>query len=183
MLKNALDGATFLVNSPYGKDEIWDRLPLTVQKQIISKKIKLYTIDAVTIAKETGMGGRINTIMQTCFFAISGVLPKDEAIDAIKKSIRKTYGRKGENVVKQNIDAVDSTLANLFEVRVPKKATATFDMKPAVAGEAPEFVCDVLGNCVMTVDGDPNIRTCIAPVKDGMVVETQDGLGKWEAAV
>lgn len=153
MLKNALDGATFLVNSPYGKDEIWDRLPLTVQKQIISKKIKLYTIDAVTIAKETGMGGRINTIMQTCFFAISGVLPKDEAIDAIKKSIRKTYGRKGENVVKQNIDAVDSTLANLFEVRVPKKATATFDMKPAVAGEAPEFVCDVLGP-MMINNGD-----------------------------
>lgn len=153
MLKNAVDGATFLVNSPYDKDEVWDHLPLTVQKQIIEKGIKLYVIDAVTIAKDTGMGGRINTIMQTCFFAISGVLPKDEAIGSIKKSIKKTYGRKGENVVNQNINAVDSTLANLFEVSVPEKATSTFDIREAVACDSPPFVCGVLGP-MMINEGD-----------------------------
>ncbi|MDR0616094.1 MAG: pyruvate:ferredoxin (flavodoxin) oxidoreductase [Synergistaceae bacterium] len=153
MLKNALDGATFLLNSPYGKDEVWDKLPLAVQKQVIEKKIKLYTIDAVTIAKETGMGGRINTIMQTCFFAISGVLPKDIAIDAIKKSIKKTYGRKGDEVVRKNIDAVDSTLANLFEVKVPGEATSAFDKRDAVASGSPEFVRTVLGP-MMINEGD-----------------------------
>lgn len=153
MLKNAVEGATFLINSPYDKDEVWDHLPLTVQKQIIEKNIKLYVIDAVTIAKETGMGGRINTIMQTCFFAISGVLPKDEAIDAIKKSIVKTYGRKGEDVVKQNIDAVDSTLANLFEVKIPAEATSSFDIREAVACDSPPFVCKVLGP-MMVNEGD-----------------------------
>ncbi|MDR3075953.1 MAG: pyruvate:ferredoxin (flavodoxin) oxidoreductase, partial [Synergistaceae bacterium] len=153
MLKNALDGATFLINSPYGKDEVWSHIPLKVQKQIISKKIKLYTIDAIKIAEETGMGGRINTIMQTCFFAISGVLPKDEAIGAIKKSIKKTYGRKGEEIVKKNIDAVDSTLANLFEVKVPAEATADFDVRPAVADDAPDFVRQVLAP-MMINEGD-----------------------------
>lgn len=153
MLKNALDGATFLVNSPYDKDEVWNNLPLTVQRQIIDKKLKFYTIDAVKIAKETGMGGRINTIMQTCFFAISGVLPKEEAIDAIKKSIKKTYGRKGEDVVKQNIDAVDSTLANLFEIPIPAEATSSFDVKPSVACGSPDFVCKVLGP-MMINEGD-----------------------------
>lgn len=153
MLKNAVEGATFLLNSPYDKDEVWDHLPLSVQKQIIGKKIKLYVIDAITIARDTGMGGRINTIMQTCFFAISGVLPKDEAIDAIKKSIKKTYGRKGEDVVKQNIDAVDSTLANLFEVSIPSEATSTFDIRSAVACDSPPFVCEVLGP-MMINEGD-----------------------------
>ncbi|MDR0648384.1 MAG: pyruvate:ferredoxin (flavodoxin) oxidoreductase [Synergistaceae bacterium] len=153
MLKNALDGATFLLNCPYGKDEVWGKLPLTVQRQIIEKKIKLYTIDAITIAKETGMGGRINTIMQTCFFAISGVLPKDVAIDAIKKSIKKTYGRKGDEVVRKNIDAVDSTLANLFEVAIPAEATSAFDVRDAVAGDPPAFVREVLGP-MMINEGD-----------------------------
>jgi pyruvate-ferredoxin/flavodoxin oxidoreductase len=153
MLKNALDGATFLLNSPYGKDEVWDKLPLTVQKQIIEKRIKLYTIDAITIAKDTGMGGRINTIMQTCFFAISGVLPKDVAIDAIKKSIKKTYGRKGDEVVRKNIDAVDSTLANLFEVKIPAEASSAFDIRDAVAADSPLFVQQVLGP-MMINEGD-----------------------------
>ncbi|MDR3279659.1 MAG: pyruvate:ferredoxin (flavodoxin) oxidoreductase [Synergistaceae bacterium] len=153
MLKNAVEGATFLINSPYNKDEVWDHIPLKVQQRIIDKKIKFYTIDAITIAKDTGMGGRINTIMQTCFFAISGVLPKDEAIAAIKKSIKKTYGRKGDNVVKQNIDAVDSTLANLFEVRIPAEATARFDVRPAVADNSPTFVRQVLAP-MMINEGD-----------------------------
>ena len=163
MLKNALDGATFLLNSPYGKDEVWNHLPLTVQKQIIEKKIKLYTIDAVSIARDTGMGGRINTIMQTCFFAISGVLPRDEAIDAIKYSIKKTYSRKGDEVVKQNIDAVDSTLSNLFEVKIPEKATSSFDIKPAVACDSPEFVCDVLGP--MMINNGDSLSVSDMPVR------------------
>jgi pyruvate-ferredoxin/flavodoxin oxidoreductase len=153
MLKNAMPGATFLLNSPYGKDEVWEHIPAKVQRQIIEKKIKLYIIDAVTIARDTGMGGRINTIMQTCFFAISGVLPKDEAIDAIKKSIKKTYGRKGDEIVRKNIDAVDSTVANLFEVKVPEKVTAQFDVRPAVADESPEFVKLVLAP-MMINEGD-----------------------------
>jgi pyruvate-ferredoxin/flavodoxin oxidoreductase len=153
MLKNAVDGATFLINSPYGKDEVWDHIPLKVQRQIIDKKIKLYTIDAITIARETGMGGRINTIMQTCFFAISGVLPKEEAIGAIKKSIKKTYGRKGDEVVKKNIEAVDSTLANLFEVKIPAEASAKFDVRDAVAPDSPDFVRRVLAP-MMINEGD-----------------------------
>jgi pyruvate-ferredoxin/flavodoxin oxidoreductase len=162
MLKNAVDGATFLLNSPYDKDEVWNRLPVTVQKQIIDKKIKLYTIDAIKIAKETGMGGRINTIMQTCFFAISGVLPKDVAIDAIKKSIKKTYSRKGDEVVKQNVSAVDSTLANLFEVAIPKAASSSFDVRDAVAGDSPEFVRSVLGP-MMINEGD-SLKVSSLPV-------------------
>ena len=153
MLKNAVPGATFLLNSPYGKDEVWDHIPAKVQRQIIDKKIKLYVIDAVTIAKDTGMGGRINTIMQTCFFAISGVLPRDEAIDAIKKSIKKTYGRKGDEIVRKNIDAVDSTVANLFEIKVPDTVTAQFDVRPAVADASPEFVKQVLAP-MMINEGD-----------------------------
>ncbi|MDR1138085.1 MAG: pyruvate:ferredoxin (flavodoxin) oxidoreductase [Synergistaceae bacterium] len=153
MLKNALPESTLLINSPYGKDEVWSHIPFKVQRQIIDKKIRLYTIDAVTIAKETGMGGRINTIMQTCFFAISGVLPKDEAITAIKKSIKKTYGRKGDEVVKKNIDAVDSTLANLFEVKTASEPTAKFDVRPAVAENSPEFVRLVLAPMIIN-EGD-----------------------------
>ncbi|MDR1134025.1 MAG: pyruvate:ferredoxin (flavodoxin) oxidoreductase, partial [Synergistaceae bacterium] len=153
MLKSAMPGSTFLLNSPYGKDEVWGHIPAKVQRQLIEKKIKLYIIDAVTIAKDTGMGGRINTIMQTCFFAISGVLPKDEAIDAIKKSIKKTYGKKGDEIVRKNIDAVDSTVANLFEVKVPEEVTAQFDVRPAVADESPEFVKQVLAP-MMINEGD-----------------------------
>jgi pyruvate-ferredoxin/flavodoxin oxidoreductase len=153
MLRNAMDGATFLLNSPYGPNEIWDHLPAKVQRQLIDKHIKLHTIDAITIARENGMGGRINTIMQTCFFAISNVLPRDEAIDAIKKSVKKTYGRKGENVVKMNIDAIDSTLANLFEVKIPSEVSSNFDVRDAVEAGSPEFVRSVLGP-MMINEGD-----------------------------
>ncbi|MDR1917265.1 MAG: pyruvate:ferredoxin (flavodoxin) oxidoreductase [Synergistaceae bacterium] len=153
MLKNALEGSTFLLNSPHGKDDVWNHLPPKVQRQIIDKKIRLYTIDAITIAKETGMGGRINTIMQTCFFAISGVLPKDEAISAIKKSIKKTYGRKGDDIVKQNIDAVDSTLANLFEVNIPDTVSAEYLGSDETAVNSPEFVRNVLAP-MMVNEGD-----------------------------
>ena len=108
MLKAAGPGAVFLLNSLYGPDEVWDQLPREVQKQIIDKKLKFYVIDAYKVAQETGMGVRINTIMQTCFFAISGVLPRDEAIAAIKHAIKKTYGKRGEAVVKKNFAAVDA---------------------------------------------------------------------------
>jgi pyruvate-ferredoxin/flavodoxin oxidoreductase len=111
-----------------------------VQQQIIAKKLKFYIIDAFEVAKATGMGVRINTIMQTCFFAISGVLPREEAINQIKKAIKKTYGKKGEAVVKKNFEAVDHTLAHLVEVTVPSGVTATRAMPPTVAPEAPDFV-------------------------------------------
>ncbi len=140
VLKNAEKNATFLLNSPYGKDEIWDKLPRKVQQDIIDKNLKFYVIDAYKVAKETGMGVRINTIMQTCFFAISGVLPKDEAIEKIKGTIQKTYGKKGEQIVKMNFNAVDQTLANLFEVEYPDKVTSEIKMPPVVPEASPDFV-------------------------------------------
>ena len=124
MLDAAAQGATFLLNTPFSKDEVWDTLPKEVQEAIIDKKLKFYVIDAYEVAKKTGMGVRINTIMQTCFFAISGVLPREEAIDQIKKAIKKTYGKKGDDVVQKNFEAVDETLANLYEVKVPGAVTS-----------------------------------------------------------
>jgi len=140
----AAPNAIFLLNTMYGPDEVWDKLPVEVQEDIIAKKMKFYVIDAFSVANKTGMGGRINTIMQTCFFAISGVLPRDEAIDQIKNSIKKTYGKKGEKIVAQNFAAVDSTLANLFEVKYPNKVTSKIHRLPAVPAEAPEFVQKVI---------------------------------------
>jgi pyruvate-ferredoxin/flavodoxin oxidoreductase len=139
MLEQAAPGATFLLNSAYSKDEVWDRLPLEVQQQLVEKKLRFYVIDAYKVAKDNGMGVRINTIMQTCFFAISGVLPRDQAIAHIKKAIEKTYGRKGAEVVKKNFEAVDATLAHLHEVAVPAKLTGT-PRSPVVADNAPDFV-------------------------------------------
>jgi pyruvate-ferredoxin/flavodoxin oxidoreductase len=139
MLESAVPGATFLLNSPYGPDEIWDHLPLEVQQQVIEKGVKFYVIDAYKVAKDTGMGVRINTIMQTCFFAISGVLPREEAVDSIKHSIEKTYSRKGAEVVKKNFAAVDHTLAHLYEVKVPGKVTGQ-PRPPIVSEQAPDFV-------------------------------------------
>ncbi len=148
VLENAEEGATFLLNSPYGPDEVWDHLPRSVQEQIITKKMKFYVIDAYSVAKDTGMGVRINTIMQTCFFAISGVLPRDEAIAQIKYAIRKTYGKRGEAVVQKNYAAVDQALANLFEVKVPDQATSAIEMPPIVPAEAPEFVQKVTARMI-----------------------------------
>ncbi|HUN87732.1 MAG TPA: pyruvate:ferredoxin (flavodoxin) oxidoreductase [Terriglobales bacterium] len=153
VLKGAEKGATFLLNSPFSHDKVWDFLPRTVQQEIIDKKLKFYVIDGYEVAKQTGMGQRINTIMQTCFFAISGVLPREEAIEAIKKAIKKTYGKRGEAVVQKNFAAVDSTLANLFEVKVPAAATSSFDVKPPVPDAAPEYVKSVLGP-IIKGDGD-----------------------------
>lgn len=153
MLKYAAPGAVFLLNSIFGPEEVWDHLPVEVQKEIIEKKIKFYQIDAYDVAHKTNMGGRINTIMQTCFFAISGVLPKDEAIAQIKKSIKKTYGKRGEAVVKQNYAAVDGTLAQLVEVKVPDSATSKLTRRVAVNPKATEFVKNVLGP-IISFNGD-----------------------------
>jgi pyruvate-ferredoxin/flavodoxin oxidoreductase len=148
MLKLAEPGATFLLNSPFDADNVWNKLPRLVQEQIISKKLKFYVINGDEVAKVTGMGGRINTIMQTCFFAISGVLPREEAIAAIKYAINKTYGKRGETVVQKNYAAVDASLNHLQEVKVPEKVTALFDLRPPVSAAAPAFVRDVLAQII-----------------------------------
>ena len=153
VLAKAEPGATFLLASPFGPDEVWDQLPRQVQAQIIAKKLHFYVIDAIGVAKATGMGGRINTIMQTCFFAISGVLPRDEAIEKIKESIRHTYGRRGDIVVQQNFAAVDHTLAHLYEVKYPDQVTSKINMESPVSDEAPAFVKDVTAQ-IIAGDGD-----------------------------
>ncbi len=144
MLTEALPGSVFLLNTRYGPDEVWDKLPRAVQEQILRKHLRLFVIDAYSVAKQSGMAGRINTVMQVCFFAISGVLPPDEAIAAIKKTIEKTYARKGEAVVAMNLKAVDDTLDNLFEVTQFGELTGGPTL-PAVTADAPAFVHDVLG--------------------------------------
>jgi pyruvate-ferredoxin/flavodoxin oxidoreductase len=140
MLKNLVPGGVFLLNSHYGPEEVWDKLPRPVQEQILAKNVRFYVIDAYKVAKDTGMGVRINTIMQTCFFAISGILPREEAINAIKDSIKYTYGKSGERVVQMNFAAVDHTLAHLHEVTVPDLVTSQIEMPPVVSAKAPEFV-------------------------------------------
>ena len=174
ILRYAAPGAVFLLNSIYGPEEVWDYLPREVQEAIITKKLRFYVIDAYEVAQKTGMGGRINTIMQTCFFAISGVLPRDEAIAQIKKSIKKTYGKRGEAVVQSNYEAVDATLAHLSEVKVPAKVTSTITRRPAVPAEAPEFVRDVLGMMISS-DGD-DLPVSAMPV-DGTY---PTGTTRWE---
>jgi pyruvate-ferredoxin/flavodoxin oxidoreductase len=149
MLGSAGPGATFLLNTPFGPDQVWASLPREVQQALIAKQLKFYIIDAFEVARATGMGVRINTIMQTCFFAISGVLPREEAINQIKKAIKKTYGKKGEAVVKQNFEAVDTTLANLRQVPVPAAVTATRVMPATVASAAPAFVQNVTARMIM----------------------------------
>jgi pyruvate-ferredoxin/flavodoxin oxidoreductase len=153
VLAKAEPGGVFLLNSPFDPDEVWDQLPRQVQKQIIEKKLRFFVVDAYKVAKDTGMGGRINTIMQTCFFAISNVLPRDEAIEKIKKAIRDTYGRRGEIVVQQNYAAVDHTLSHLYEVQYPDHVTSTIDMTPPVPEEAPAFVKNVTAQ-IIAGDGD-----------------------------
>ncbi len=146
MLRSLVPGGTFLLNTPYSKEEIWAKLPSPVQASLLAKQAKFFVINATNVARDSGMGGRINTIMQVCFFALSGVLPKDEAIEAIKKSIKKTYGKKGEEVVHKNLQAVDNTLAHLHEVGVANnKLNGTGALLPPISPEAPEFVRNILG--------------------------------------
>jgi pyruvate-ferredoxin/flavodoxin oxidoreductase len=145
VLKYADPEATFLLNSLYGPDDVWENLPGAIQQEIIRKRLRFFVIDAYKVAKETGMGGRINTIMQTCFFAISNVLPREQAIEAIKRAIHKTYSKRGEAVVEKNFQAVDKTLSNLFEVKVPDEVRTSYDVRPPVPGHAPAFVRNVIG--------------------------------------
>jgi pyruvate-ferredoxin/flavodoxin oxidoreductase len=148
VLNEVMPGGVFLLNSPHGPDEVWDRLPRSVQTQIIDKRLKFYVIDAYKVARESGMGGHINTVMQVCFFAISGVLPREDAIAAIKNSIKKTYGKKGDVIVAMNLKAVDNTLEHLYEVAVPAHVTSAAEIMPPVAAGSPEFVQGVLGEII-----------------------------------
>ena len=144
----AEDGATLLLNSPYAPEEVWDHLQRSVQEQIIRKRIRVYSIDAYAVAKQKQLGNRINTIMQTCFFAISGVLPRETAIEKIKESIRKTYGKRGEPVIRQNFAAVDAALEHLHEITVPAEATSTNVPRPHVPMHAPNFVQNVTAEII-----------------------------------
>ena len=174
VLENIVDGGTFLLNSPYHQDEVWEKLPKKTQQQIIDKKLEFYAIDGNTVALNTGMGARVNTIMQTCFFAISGVLPKDEAIEQIKKSIKKTYGAKGDEVVRKNFEAVDQTLVNLFKINIPETATSTIEIPSIVSDKAPDYVKDVLARMM---EGKGDFVTVSQMPVDGTF---QSGTTKWE---
>jgi pyruvate-ferredoxin/flavodoxin oxidoreductase len=154
MVKTLVPGGTFLLNTPYSKDEIWAKLPTPLQESLIARKAKLFVIDATKVARDSGMGGRINTIMQVCFFALSGVLPREKAIESIKYSIKKTYGKKGEEVVAMNLKAVDNTLAHLHEVPVlNNKVNGSGPLLPPVTPNAPDFVKNVLGR-ITAGEGD-----------------------------
>ncbi len=174
MLEDAIEGATFLLNTKVSKENVWDSLPEKVQKDLIEKKMKFFIIDAYKVADETGMGARVNTIMQTCFFAISKIFPKDEAILMIKNSIKKTYGAKGDKIVEMNFNAVDKTIENLFEVEVPQKLSSKIQLQPAVAGNAPQFVNEVTAKIIAGF-GD-NIPVSKMPI-DGTYPL---GTAKWE---
>ena len=175
LMTPAIPGATLLLNSPYPADQVWSRLPRTLQEQILAKGLKVYTINAFQVAREAGMGGRINTVMQVCFFALSGVLPREEAIAQIKKSIRKTYGKKGEDIVRMNIQAVDSTLEHLYEVPIPTQVDSNApELKPLIPDTAPAFIREVLGK-MMDRTGD-EIPVSALPC-DGTY---PTGTAKWE---
>ena len=174
MLSALVEGGTFLLNSPFGPEEIWDKLPRLVQQQLIAKKARFFVIDGYQVARDTGMGSRMNTILQVCFFAISKVLPGDEAIEAIRKSIRDTYGRKGEEIVRKNMQAVDETLAHLHEVKIPAQVTSTFEIPSPFPANAPDFERNVLG----TIYGNrgEELPVSVFPV-DGTF---PTGTAKWE---
>jgi len=166
ILHIAKDGATFLLNAPYSHEEVWNQLPIEVQEQIIAKHLKFYTINAIEVARETGMGQRINTVMQTCFFAISNILPKDEAIAQIKAAIKKTYSKKGDAVVQKNYAAVDASLAHMFEVKYPDHVTSTFHRLAPVPADAPAFVQGLTAKLI--ADKGDSIKTSeLQEVVDG----------------
>ncbi len=143
VLGRAAHGATMLLNSPYGPDEVWPHIPIEVQQQIIDKGLRLFVVDADSVAVAAGMGRRVNTVLQTCFFALSGILPESEAIEAIKAAVRKTYGKRGEVVLRRNFEAIDGAVAGLAEVVVPAEASSDKRMRPPVPVGAPVFVAEV----------------------------------------
>jgi len=148
VLEKALPKSVFLLNSPHGPDEVWDHLPRHIQNHLVEKQIRFYVVDAYKVAAATGMGQRINTVMQTCFFAISGVLERDEAIAQIKNAVKKTYGAKGDAIVQMNFKAIDSSLDGLHEVQVPAEATSTIAMTPPVTPDAPPFVKETIAKII-----------------------------------
>ena len=166
ILRIAKDCATFLLNAPYKADEVWEHLPIEVQEEILAKHLKLYTINAVEVARATGMGQRINTVMQTCFFAISNILPKDEAIAQIKAAIKKTYSKKGDAIVQKNYAAVDASLEHLFEVSYPDHVTSTFHRQAPVPADAPKFV-QGLTSTLIADNGDSIKTSDLQEVVDG----------------
>ncbi len=180
MLAIADQGATFLLNSPFGPDEVWDQLPRSMQEQMIEKNIKFYVVDGYEVASQTGMGRRINTIMQTCFFSLmeqvtgKPILPASEAIAEIKDAINKTYGKRGEQIVKANYAAVDEALAHMYRVAVPTEATSEFERPPAIPAYAPEFVQSVTAQ-IIAGHGD-SLPVSALPV-DGTY---PTGTTKWE---
>jgi pyruvate-ferredoxin/flavodoxin oxidoreductase len=153
MLSSARQGGTFLLTSFHGPDKVWDTLPVEVQKQIVDRKLKFYVIDAISLAQELGLGARINVIMQTAFFKISGIVPLEQAVVAIKDAIRRTYGKRGEKVIQMNNTAVDKAIDRVYEVKVPSKVTSKIKMPPAVPPEAPPFVQEVTAE-LMAMRGD-----------------------------
>ncbi len=173
-LTKAVPGAILLINTTAPTDKVWNSLPRTTQEQIIEKGIAVWAIDAYEVAKATKMGARINTIMQTCFFAISGILPKEEAIQKIKDTIKKTYGLKGEAVVEQNYAAVDHTLDNLHQIKVGDTVTSTLERKPIVPDDAPEFVKNVTAE-IIAGRGD-DLPTSLLPADGTYPLSTT----KWE---
>ena len=164
VLRVVAENGTFLLNTPHGPDAAWDHLPRSVQQQILDKKLRFFVIDASKVARDTGLGSRINTVLQTCFFAISNVLPREEAISRIKQSIQKTYGDKGADIVRKNFEAVDHTLAHLFEVAVPSAVTSAFDRPPIVPAQAPEFVHEVTAMMMRGLGSGDDIRVGQLPV-------------------
>jgi pyruvate-ferredoxin/flavodoxin oxidoreductase len=174
VLEHAAPGAVFLLNAPQAADEVWNHLPRELQDQMVEKKIRFFAIDAYALAKKVGMGGRINTIMQTCFFGISGILPRDEAIAHIKKSIEKTYGKRGPEVVRRNCEVVDLALAHLHEIPVPKAASATRTRPPLVSEKSPDFVQKV--TAVMLAGKGDLLPVSAFPVDGTWPVAT----AKWE---
>lgn len=174
MTKYVKPGGVFLLNSTFGPDEIWDQLPAEDQKNIVEKNLKFYVIDGYKVANKTGMGVRINTIMQTCFFAISGVLPKDEAIEAIKVAIKKTYSKRGDAVVQKNYAAVDQALAHLYQVDYPKEISSQLTRRLPVPTESPEFVKNVLSKMI---EGNGDALPVSALPADGTY---PSGTTQWE---
>src|SRR5207344_2931288 len=174
VLAYAQPGGVFLLNAPYGPERVWDELPFEIQEQIVDKRLRFFVIDAYAVAQSAGMGTRINTIMQTCFFAISGVLPREQAIARIKHAIAKTYQKQGDAVVQRNYDAVDATLDHLHEVAVPGSPTASYRIPPIISASAPDFVTRV--TAVMLANQGDRLPVSAFPV-DGT---WPTGTSKWE---
>ncbi len=174
VLALAEEGATFLLNSHYGPGEVWDQLPADIQRQIIDKRLEFYVVDGDKVAGEAGLAGRINTVLQTCFFALSGILPREEAIEAIKEAIAKTYGKFGETVLQRNYAAVDGALAALHRVEVPAAVTAKSNGHKLIPDYAPDFVQRVTA---MMMEGKGNLLPVSALPVDGTF---PTGTTRWE---